>query len=216
MIVFIINCIGVVNKKGLSCRFDGRIARSNMYNRGRYEKARRRQCSRILERSDALCTHQHQAHVRQIREHQARVWFQQQSVEARIELEATRREYERLHMHMQMHELSRRRMSTHRSSLRLPRVVTTGQVSTSPSQGPTTPRQKTSVEDIWREKEPCVICFDAYTSKENIELTRCNHHMCRKCKAELVTSVHYITQPKCPMCRHTYPFVRGYTRAKNC
>lgn len=186
------------------------MTRSNMYNRDGYEKARRRQCTQILERSKELCVHRHQARVRQAREHQARVWLHQQSVEAQMELYVTRREYERLHTH----ELSRRRMRTHGPSLRLPRVVTTGQVSTSPSQGPTTPRQKTSVEDIWRKKEPCVICFDAYASKEDIELTRCNHHMCRKCKAELVTSVHYITQPKCPVCRHTYPFVRGYTHAR--
>ena len=119
-----------------------------------------------------------------------------------MELYVTRREYERLHMHMQVHELSRRRMRTHGSSLRLPRVVTTGQV----YQGPTTPRQKTSVEGIWRKKEPCVICFDAYSTKEDIELTTCNHHMCRKCKTGLVTSEHYDTQPKCPVCRHAYPF----------
>ena len=184
------------------------MARSNRNSRVRYEEARSLQCTQIRARSDALRTHQ--ARVRQTREHQARVWLHQQSVEAQIELEATCREYERLHTH----ELSRRRMRTYGPSLRLPRVVTTGQVSTSPSQGPTTPRQKTSVEDIWRKKEPCVICFDAYASKEDIELTRCNHHMCRKCKAELVTSVHYITQPKCPVCRHAYPFVRGYTHAR--
>lgn len=187
------------------------MARSNRYSGVSYEEARRLQCIQIRERSDALRTHQ--ACVRQTREHQARVWLhQQRRVEAQMELEATRREYERLHM--QLHVLSRRRMRTHGSSLRLPRVVTTGQVSTSPSQGPTTPRQKTSVEGIWRNKEPCVICFDAYSTKEDIELTTCNHHMCRKCKVGLVTSVHYVTQPQCPVCRHAYPFVRGYTHAR--
>ena len=183
------------------------MTRSNTYNRDGYKEARRRQCTQILERSYELRTHQDQA-----REHEARVWLHQQRVEARMELNATRREFARLYTHV----LPRLCMHIHGSSLRLPSVVTTGQVSTSPSQGPTTPKQKTSVEDIWRKKEPCVICFDAYSSKKDIELTRCNHHLCRKCKAELVTSVHYITQPKCPVCRHAYPFVRGYTHANNC
>ena len=186
---------------------------SSVQQRCTYEHARLLQLAQISERSEELCAlewlRREEVAARRVRrELNAR---RRELNDRRRELNARRSEFERL----RIHELpSRWSTRTHGSSQRLPSVATTttDQVSKLPPQRPATPEQETRLEDIWRKKQPCVICLEAYSSKTDIKLTTCNHHMHSKCKDELVKSGPYVTEPKCPVCRQPHPFEYRGTR----
>lgn len=215
MIVFIINCIYArtlsIKKDCCVFVFNGCAGIDEWHvligTTGMYEYARSRQLARIRERSEelrALEWSRREEVAARREELCAYEWLRREEVAAR----RVRRELNATYV-----ELERWSTRTHGSSRRLPSVATTpDQVSKLPPHRPATPEQETRLEDIWRKKQPCVICLEAYSSKTDIKLTTCNHHMHSQCKDELVKSGPYVTEPKCPVCRQPHPFEYRGTR----